>query len=134
MTHVLFVCRENAGRSQMASALFDERAGGRHAGSCAGTTPAAHVHPTVVEALREVGIDVAARSPQPLTPQLAQGADVVVTMGCGDACPVVPGKRRLDWDLPDPHDRPLSEVRAIRDEIGARVAALVIDLDAHSGE
>ncbi len=129
MAHVLFVCLHNAGRSQMSQALFERAVGGRHSAASAGTTPAGRVHPEVVEAMRELGIDLAGRRPQLLTRQLAEQADVVVTMGCGDQCPYIPGKRYIDWDLPDPAGRPLDEVRATRDEIGKRVEALVAELD-----
>ena len=129
MAHVLFVCLHNAGRSQMSQALFERAAGGRHTAASAGTTPAERVHPEVVEAMRELGIDLGGRRPQLLTRELAEQADVVVTMGCGDACPFIPGKRYVDWDLPDPAGRPLDEVRATRDEIGKRVEALVAELD-----
>jgi arsenate reductase (thioredoxin) len=122
----LFVCVQNAGRSQMAEALY-ARAGGE--GRSAGTAPAEHVHPEVVEAMREVGIDLADRTPHRLETADAEWADVVVTMGCGDACPVLPDKRYVDWELDDPAGKPLDEVRAIRDEI----AALVNDL-VRSGE
>jgi arsenate reductase len=122
----LFVCVQNAGRSQMAEALY-ARAGGE--GRSAGTAPAERVHPEVVEAMREVGIDLADRTPHRLETADAEWADVVVTMGCGDACPVLPGKRYVDWELDDPAGKPLDEVRAIRDEI----AALVNDL-VRSGE
>ncbi|HEV3390783.1 MAG TPA: arsenate reductase ArsC [Solirubrobacteraceae bacterium] len=129
MAHVLFVCLHNAGRSQMSQALFERASGGRHTAASAGTTPAGRVHPEVVEAMRELGIDLAGRRPQLLTRELAEQADVVVTMGCGDQCPYIPGKRYIDWDLPDPAGRPLDEVRATRDEIGRRVEALVAELD-----
>jgi protein-tyrosine-phosphatase len=130
MAHVLFVCLHNAGRSQMSQALFERAVGERHTAASAGTTPAVRVHPEVVEAMRELGIDLAGRRPQLLTRELAQQADVVVTMGCGDQCPYIPGKRYIDWDLPNPAGRPLDEVRATRDEIGKRVQALVAELDA----
>jgi arsenate reductase (thioredoxin) len=129
MAHVLFVCLHNAGRSQMSQALFERASGGRHTAASAGTTPAGRVHPEVVEAMRELGIDPSGRRPQLLTRELAEQADVVVTMGCGDQCPYIPGKRYIDWDLPDPAGRPLDEVRATRDEIGRRVEALVAELD-----
>jgi arsenate reductase (thioredoxin) len=125
----LFVCRQNAGRSQISAALFERAAEGRHRALSAGTTPAERVHPEVVEAMRELGIDLAGRKPQALTNELAEMADVVVTMGCGDACPYIPGKRYVDWELPDPAGRPLSEVRATRDEIDQRVRGLVAELD-----
>jgi arsenate reductase len=124
MATVLFVCLHNAGRSQMSQALFEHVAADQHAAISAGTTPAEHVHPEVVEVMRELGIDLAGRKPQILTRDHAEQADVVVTMGCGDACPYIPGKQHIDWDLPDPKGQPISEVRAIRDEISRRVAAL----------
>ena len=132
MASVLFVCLHNAGRSQMSQALFERAAAGRHRAESAGSVadPAGRVHPQVVAAMAEIGIDVADRKPRPLTRELAERADVVVTMGCGDACPVIPGRRYLDWELPDPKDRPRDEVRAIRDEIARRVEALVGQLDA----
>jgi arsenate reductase (thioredoxin) len=130
---VLFVCKANRGRSVMSQALFERAAAGRHDAISAGSeaTPAAGPHPEVVEAMRELGIDVATRQPQRLTTELAAQADAVITMGCGDACPVIPGKKQLraDWDLPDPKDRPLEEVRATRDDIDRRVRELVAELD-----
>ena len=129
MARVLFVCLHNAGRSQMSEALFTRAAGARHSAASAGTTPADRVHPEVVEAMAELGVDLAGRVPQRLTPALAAEADVVVTMGCGDECPYVPGVRYVDWELPDPKGRSLDEVREIRDEIARRVAALVEELD-----
>ena len=130
MSHVLFVCLHNAGRSQISRALFERAADGRHTADSAGSVadPEGHVHPEVVTVMREAGIDLSGRRPQRLTRQLVEAADVVVTMGCGDACPYLPGKRYVDWDLPDPKDRPADEVRAIRDDIAARIAALVDDL------
>lgn len=127
MATVLFVCLHNAGRSQMSAALLERAAGGRHRALSAGSEadPDGHVHPEVVEVMRELGIDLSDRRPQPLTRQLAEQADIVVTMGCGDACPSVPGTRSIEWDLPDPRGRPLGEVRAIRDDIDRRVRALV---------
>ena len=130
MATALFVCLHNAGRSQMSAALFEQAAAGRHRALSAGTTPAARVHPEVVEAMRELGIDLADRTPQLLTRELAEQADIVVTMGCGDECPFIPGKRYLDWDLPDPKGQPLETVRATRDEIADRVRALVTELEA----
>jgi protein-tyrosine-phosphatase len=127
---VLFVCMHNAGRSQMSQALFDRAAAGRHTALSAGTTPAEHVHPEVVEVMRELDIDLADRRPQLLTRELAEQADVVVTMGCGDECPYIPGRRYIDWDLADPRGQPLDAVRATRDDIQARVAALAGELDA----
>jgi arsenate reductase len=129
MAHVLFVCLHNAGRSQMSQALFERAAGGRHTAASAGTQPAERVHPEVVEAMGELGIDVADRKPRALDRALAERADVVVTMGCGDECPYIPGKRYVDWELQDPSGLPLEEVRAIRDEIAVRVEALVEELD-----
>jgi arsenate reductase (thioredoxin) len=129
MTTVLFVCRQNAGRSQMSQALFDQAASGRHTAASAGTTPATHVHPEVVAAMAELGLDLSNRTPTLLTRDLAAQADLVVTMGCGDACPYIPGKRYVDWDLPDPAGRPIDEVRAVRDEIRERVGTLVAELD-----
>jgi arsenate reductase (thioredoxin) len=129
MARVLFVCLHNAGRSQIGKALFDRAAGERHESESAGTEPAGQVHPEVVQVMDELGIDLSARKPQKLTNELAEWADVVVTMGCGDACPYVPGKRYLDWDLPDPKSRPVDEVRALRDDIERRVTGLVDELD-----
>jgi arsenate reductase (thioredoxin) len=129
MAAVLFVCLHNAGRSQMSAALFEREAGGRHEAMSAGTTPAERVHPEVIQAMRELGLDLTGRVPRKLTRDLAEQADVVVTMGCGDECPYIPGKRYLDWDLADPKGRPLDEVRATRDEIARRVAGLVEELD-----
>jgi arsenate reductase len=129
VAHVLFVCLHNAGRSQISQALFERAAAGRHTAASAGTTPAAHVHPEVVDVMRELGIDLADRTPQLLTRELAEQADVVVTMGCGDKCPYIPGKRYLDWDLPDPKGRPLDEVRTTRDDIALRVDQLIAALD-----
>jgi arsenate reductase len=129
VTNVLFVCLHNAGRSQMGEALFERAADGRHAADSAGTAPAERVHPEVVEAMREVGIDLAARRPKLLEHSLAARADVVVTMGCGDRCPYIPGKRYLDWELSDPSDLPLDEVRKLRDEIDRRVERLLAELD-----
>ena len=129
MAQALFVCLHNAGRSQMSEALFERAADGRHTAASAGTTPAERVHPEVVSVMRELGIDLAGRRPQRLTTELAQAADVVVTMGCGDECPYIPGRRYLDWDLPDPKGRSLEDVRATRDEIALRVEGLVSELD-----
>jgi protein-tyrosine-phosphatase len=127
MSHVLFVCLHNAGRSQMSRALFDRAAEGRHSSDSAGSTanPEGHVHPEVVEVMRELGIDLSDRRPQQLTDELAQAADLVVTMGCGDTCPYISGKRYVDWDLPDPRGQPVDAVRATRDEIERRVQELL---------
>lgn len=132
MATVLFVCLHNAGRSQMSAALFDRAAAGRHAALSAGTTPGDRVHPEVVAVMREpgFGIDLSDRVPQLLTDGLAQQADVVVTMGCGDRCPYIPGRRYIDWALTDPKGLPIDEVRAIRDDIAVRVEDLVRELDA----
>jgi len=129
MSRVLFVCLHNAGRSQMSEALFERIADSHHESRSAGTEPADRVHPNVVAVMRESGIDLSMRVPQRLTDELARWADVVITMGCGDACPVIPGKRYIDWELRDPKDLPIDEVRALRDDIESRVVALVKDLD-----
>ena len=128
MSRVLFVCLHNAGRSQMSRALFERAAGGRHEADSAGTEPAEHIHPEVAEVMREVGVDLDGRTPRKLTQKLAEWADVVVTMGCGDACPYIPGKRYIDWDLPDPKGLALDEVRALRDNIAHRTEALAAEL------
>ena len=136
MATVLFVCLHNAGRSQMSQALFERAADGRHHALSAGSEadPAGRVHPQVVQVMSELGIDLSDRRPQRLTNELAQQAHVVVTMGCGDACPYIPGKRYLDWDLPDPNGRPVEEVRATRDDIARRVDALVDELSQPASE
>jgi arsenate reductase (thioredoxin) len=129
MACVLFVCLHNAGRSQMSQALFERAAGGHHTALSAGTIPAEHVHPEVIEVMRELDVDLSDRQPHLLTRELAEQADLIVTMGCGDQCPFIPGKRYLDWDLPDPKGRPLAEVRATRGEIAGRVERLVNELN-----
>ncbi len=129
MSRVLFVCLHNAGRSQISEALFARAAQGRHEARSAGTQPAERVPPSVVEAMRELDIDLAGRVPRRLEREDAEWADVVVTMGCGDACPYIPGKRYIDWQLSDPAGRPLEEVHRTRDEIGERVQQLVAELD-----
>jgi arsenate reductase len=129
MARVLFVCLQNAGRSQISEALFGRAAGGRHESRSAGTDPADAVHPEVVEAMGEVGVDLADRIPHELTRADAEWADVVVTMGCGDKCPFIPGKRYIDWELDDPAGRSLDDVRGLRDEVERRVAALLAELD-----
>jgi arsenate reductase len=125
MARVLFVCLHNAGRSQMSRALFERAAGGRHEAESAGTAPAERVHPEVVEVMRELDVDVGDQTPRKLTREMAERADVVVTMGCGDECPYIPGKRYLDWDLPDPKGLPVDQVRAVRDDIATRVGELI---------
>lgn len=132
MATVLFVCLQNAGRSQMSQALFERAADGRHHALSAGTQPTDRVHPEVIEVMCEVGVDLADRAPQKLTRELAERADVVVTMGCGDECPYIPGKRYIDWELHDPAGRPREEVRTLRDEIDRRASALVRELDGLS--
>jgi arsenate reductase (thioredoxin) len=124
MTNVLFVCLQNAGRSQMSQALFELASDGKHSARSAGTTPGDHVHPEVVEVMREVGCDLSVLTPQLLTRELSEWADVVVTMGCGDACPYIPGKRYVEWELPDPAGLPVEDVRRIRDEIGSFAPSL----------
>ena len=128
MSTVLFVCLHNAGRSQMSQALFERAVNGRHSAMSAGTTPADRVHPEVAEVMGELGIDLSLNRPKLLTRQLAEQADVVVTMGCGDQCPYIPGKRYVDWDLADPKGLPVDQVRAIRDDISRRIADLVSEL------
>jgi arsenate reductase (thioredoxin) len=125
---VLFLCVHNAGRSQMAAALLARRAGDRIVVHSAGSAPGEVLNEAVVAAMAELGIDISAEKPKKLTDDMGKSADVIVTMGCGDACPVYPGKRYLDWELPDPAGKPLHEVRPIRDEIGARVESLVTEL------
>lgn len=122
---VVFVCVHNAGRSQMAAALLDRAAEGRVHVRSAGSTPAHEIHAGVRQAMAEIGVDLSREFPKPLTDEVVRAADVVITMGCGDACPVYPGKRYLDWELPDPAGKPLEDVRLIRDEIDRRVRALL---------
>ncbi len=129
MARVLFVCLHNAGRSQISEALFTRAASGHHEARSAGTEPGERVHPEVVEAMDEIGIFVADRTPRKLTVADAEWADVVVTMGCGDKCPYIPGVRYLDWELEDPKGRPLEEVRYTRDEIERRVTELIGELN-----
>jgi protein-tyrosine-phosphatase len=128
MSRVLFVCLHNAGRSQMSQALFERAADSEHEARSAGTTPGDAVHPEVVQAMSELGVDLTGRTPQQLTQDMAEWADIVVTMGCGDECPYIPGKRYIDWDLPDPKGRPLDEVRRTRDDIARRIDGLLNDL------
>jgi protein-tyrosine-phosphatase len=125
---ILFVCTHNAGRSQMAAALLDHQAAGRVHVTSAGSQPASQLNPAVVQAMAEIGLDISHEFPKPLTADKVQAADVVITMGCGDACPVFPGKRYLDWDLPDPAELDLEAIRPIRDEIGRRVRKLLTEL------
>ncbi len=130
MSNVLFVCLQNAGRSQMSQALFRGSVNDdRHRARSAGTTPADQVHAEVVDVMAELGLDLSRERPRELTRDLAEWADVVVTMGCGDACPYIPGKRYIDWQLDDPAGRSIEAVRRVRDEIGRRVDALILDLD-----
>jgi arsenate reductase len=128
MSNVLFVCIQNAGRSQIAQALFQRAAGERHQARSAGSRPAARVHPEVAEVMREVGIDVSGNVPHALDGDDMEWADVVVTMGCGDECPYIPGKRYVDWQLDDPAGQPIERVREVRDEVGRRVDGLVAEL------
>ena len=132
MANALFVCLHNAGRSQMSRALFERAADGRHQAQSSGTSPGDQVHPEVVEVMNELGIDLSGETPKKLSREQAEWADVVVTMGCGDECPYVPGVRYVDWDLEDPKGRPVEEVRKTRDEIARRVEALIAELDAAS--
>jgi arsenate reductase (thioredoxin) len=125
---VLFVCTHNAGRSQMAAALLHREAAGRVRVASAGSQPADELNPSVVKAMAEIGLDISREFPKRLTSDQVEAADVVITMGCGDACPVYPGKRYVDWDLPDPAGLPVEQVRPIRDEILQRVTALVAEL------
>jgi arsenate reductase len=129
---VLFVCVHNAGRSQMAAALLERYAKGRVRVRSAGSEPADRLNPAVVEAMSEIGIDLAGEAPKALTDELAKDAAVLVTMGCGDTCPVYPGKRYLDWELDDPAGKSVEEVRPIRDEIDRRVRALLDELTESS--
>jgi arsenate reductase len=125
---VLFLCVHNAGRSQMAAALLAARAGGRISVQSAGSAPSETLNPAVVTAMAELGLDIAGETPKGLTDETALRADVIVTMGCGDECPVYAGKRYLDWELPDPAGKELAEVRSIRDEIALRVDGLVAEM------
>ena len=125
---VLFVCVHNAGRSQMAAALMDHHAGGRVVVRSAGSEPSDRVHPAVVEVMSEIGLDIAKEFPKPITDESVRAADVVITMGCGDACPIYPGTKHLDWDLADPAGRTVEDVRPVRDEIARRVRELLQEL------
>jgi arsenate reductase len=130
---VLFVCVHNAGRSQMAAGLLDEMARGRVHVRSAGSDPAAELNPAVVEAMAEVGVDISREFPKPLTDDAVRAADAVITMGCGDACPIYPGKRYEDWELEDPAGKDLETVRRIRDEIAERVQALLAEVTSTGG-
>ena len=130
---MLFLCVHNAGRSQMALGWFNHLAGHRATAWSGGSEPATEVNRAAVEAMAEVGIDITGELPKPWTDEIVRAADVVVTMGCGDACPLFPGKRYEDWELDDPAGLPVEQVRPIRDEIGRRVRALVDELDYGSG-
>ena len=125
---VLFLCVHNAGRSQMAGALLSRLAGDRVVVHSAGSAPGEVLNPAVVAAMEEVGIEISTERPKKLTDAMAADADVIVTMGCGDECPVYPGKRYVDWDLPDPAGKPIQDVRPIRDEIDGRVKVLLTEL------
>ena len=131
---VLFVCTHNAGRSQMAAALLEREAAGKVRVTSAGSQPADQLNPAVVQAMAEIGIDISREMPKRLTGDQVQVADVVITMGCGDACPVLPGKRYLDWDLPDPAGLSLDDVRPIREDINRRIQQLVTELAAGSDQ
>jgi arsenate reductase (thioredoxin) len=131
---VLFVCTHNAGRSQMAAALLEREAAGKVRVVSAGSQPASELNPAVVHAMAEIGIDISREFPKRLTTDHVRDADVVVTMGCGDACPVYPGKRYLDWDLPDPAGLELDAVRAIRENINLRIHQLLAELEAQPGQ
>ena len=128
MPDILFVCVHNAGRSQMAAVLTEALSGGRVRVRSGGTTPADEIDPAVVRAIAELGLDMSKEFPKPLTDDAVRAADVVITMGCGDACPVYPGKTYLDWELPDPSGKPIEDVRLIRDDIKQRVEALLREL------
>ena len=126
---VLFVCIHNAGRSQIAAGILNQLASGRVQVRSAGSQPAEQLNPAVVEAMREIGVDISREFPKPLTGAMVKAADVVITMGCGDACPIYPGKRYEDWELEDPAGKDLDSVRRIRDEISGRVRALIGELN-----
>ena len=130
---VLFVCVQNAGRSQMAAGLMNNRAQGKVHVRSAGSDPAEEINPAVVEAMAELGIDLHEEFPKPLTDEVVRAADAVITMGCGDACPIYPGKRYLDWELADPAGQDIETVRAIRDEIDGRVQMLLAELVTDEG-
>ncbi|GBD85450.1 arsenate-mycothiol transferase ArsC1 [bacterium BMS3Abin02] len=125
---VIFVCVHNAGRSQMSAAWARHLAGDRLVVFAGGSDPGSEVNPQAVEAMAEVGIDISEAFPKPFTDDIVEASDVVVTMGCGDACPYFPGKRYIDWELPDPHGQPIEAVRVVRDEIGRNVEALLEEM------
>jgi arsenate reductase len=131
---VLFVCVHNAGRSQMAAGLLDQLADGRVHIRTAGSDPADEINPAVVEAMAEVGVDLSKEFPKPLTDEVVRAADAVITMGCGDACPIYPGKRYEDWDIEDPAGKELETVRRIRDEIATRITALIGEVVPADGD
>ncbi|MCX4578495.1 arsenate reductase ArsC [Streptomyces sp. NBC_01571] len=133
LASVLFVCVHNAGRSQMAAGFLDHLAGDRIEVRSAGSVPGERVNPSAVEAMKEVGVDIADQKPKILTTEAVQASDYVITMGCGDACPVFPGKKYLDWDLEDPAGKGVGAVRPIRDEIRTRIEALIAEIDAQQG-
>jgi protein-tyrosine-phosphatase len=132
VARVLFVCVHNAGRSQISQVLFNRAAGGAHEARSAGSEPTDRVHPEVIGVMDELGIDLRSETPKPLTRELAEWADVIVTMGCGDACPYIPGKRYLDWELEDPKGQSLDAVRTTRDEIACRIDRLLAELGTPS--
>ncbi len=134
MPEVLFICTHNAGRSQMAAALLDHEAGGRLRVTSAGSQPASQLNPAVVQVMAEIGLDISREFPKPLTADKVEAADIVITMGCGDACPVYAGKRYLNWDLPDPAGLAVEDVRPIRREISQRVRALIADIERRNRE
>ena len=134
ISEVLFVCTHNAGRSQMAAALLDHQAAGRVRVTSAGSQPASQLNPAVVQAMTEIGLDISREYPKPLTADKVRAADIVITMGCGDACPIYPGNRYLDWDLPDPAGLDLAAIRPIRDEIRKRVRSLIDELANHRAD
>ncbi|MEX2394921.1 MAG: arsenate reductase ArsC [Actinomycetota bacterium] len=127
---VVFVCVKNAGRSQMAEAIFNRKAEGRMIGRSAGSAPADAVHPEVAEAMAEVGMDISAAKPKGLVPEVLEGADYVVGMGCGDECPHIPGAKRFEWDVADPAGLPLNEVRGIRQDISRQIDLLIAEMNA----
>jgi arsenate reductase len=132
VARVLFVCVHNAGRSQLSQALFNRAAGGSHEARSAGSEPIDRIHPEVIAVMDELGIDLRGETPKPLTQELAEWADVLVTMGCGDACPFIPGKRYIDWELEDPKGKSIDAVRETRDEVARRIDGLLAELGTPS--